>query len=84
MAVHLRLARFGGKAEPFYRIVAAHHKNSRNGRCLEVLGSYNPKKGFKEAKVKMERVVYWKGKGALPTQAVSQILKSLKPNSGEA
>ncbi len=78
MAVHLRLARFGGKGAPFYRVVAAHHKNSRNGRCLEVLGSYDPKKGFKEAKIKVERVAYWKKQGALPSQAVSQILKSLK------
>lgn len=77
MAAKLRLARFGGKGDPFYRVVVAHDRDSRNGRFIEVLGSYDPKKGMKAAKINKERVAYWKSKGALSTQAVSQILKSL-------
>ena len=76
MATRLRLARFGAKGDPFYRIVAAHSKNCRNS-FIEVLGSYDPKKGMKEAKLDLERVAYWKKQGALSTDAVSQIIKSV-------
>ena len=74
MAVKIRLARLGGKGRPYYRIVAADSKSPRDGRFLEILGSYNPQKNPAEVVLKKERVVDWLSKGAIPTLTVSQLL----------
>ncbi len=74
MAVKIRLARLGGKSKPFYRIVVADSESPRNGRFLEIVGSYNPLKNPAEVLLKEERVVDWLSKGAIPTLTVSQLL----------
>lgn len=75
MAVVIRLARHGSNKKPFYRIVAADKELKRDGRYLEILGTYNPKNPEGKGLVNSERVEYWISKGAIPSGTVSQILK---------
>ena len=75
MRTKIRLARFGAKKNPFYRIVVAPSSASRNGRFLEILGTYDPHEGTKKAKINREKAAHWIGRGAQPTDIVRQILK---------
>ena len=77
MVVRLRFQRFGQTHSPFYRLVAAHSKAPRDGRFLEVLGTYNPianAGGQKEIRVKKDRIQYWLSVGAQPSERVAWIL----------
>lgn len=75
MAVHIRLSREGKPKHAFYRVVAADSRRARNGRYLEVLGTYDPRKTEGGLTWRPDRVKYWLGKGALPTQTVAQLLR---------
>lgn len=75
MAVHLRLARGGRHKLPVYRIVAADSRMPRDGRYLEIVGTYNPVKEPPVAEFKQERVLDWLGKGAQPTVTVRTLLR---------
>ena len=74
MAVKLRLKRMGSKAKPFYRIVAADSRSPRDGRFIEVVGTYNPVKGQEVVTVNEEKAMYWLSNGAIPTDTVRSIL----------
>ena len=74
MAVKLRLKRMGAKQRPFYRIVAADSRFPRDGRFLEVVGTYNPITNPAEVKVDEEKAIYWLQNGAIPTETVKNIL----------
>ncbi|XP_002968516.2 30S ribosomal protein S16-2, chloroplastic/mitochondrial [Selaginella moellendorffii] len=77
MVVRLRLARFGGRNLPFYRIYAADARSPRNGRHVEVLGYYNPlpgQDGLKRIGMKIDRIKYWISVGAQPTEIVQHLL----------
>jgi small subunit ribosomal protein S16 len=73
--VKIRLARHGTKKRPFYRIVAAHGEKARNGRFLEILGTFDPRAAENQVNLKPERIQYWLGKGAQPSPTVKQLLK---------
>ncbi len=75
MAVAIRLARFGTKKTPHYRIVVADSRMPRDGRFLEQIGSYDPNKQTDREKVNSERAVYWLGQGAQPSATVKDIFK---------
>lgn len=75
MAVVIRLSRRGAKKKPFYRVVAADENFPRDGRYLEVLGTYDPKNASGIGTLKKDRIAYWVSKGARTSSAVSQILK---------
>ena len=75
MAVHLRLARAGRKKIPFYRVVAADSRKPRDGRYLEILGTYDPLKNPPVAQLNQERVLDWLKKGAQPTVTVRTVLR---------
>lgn len=75
MAVKIRLARHGAKKKPFYRIVAAASESPRDGRFLEVLGTYEPQQDPAAVTVKADRVLDWLSKGAQPTDTVRSLLK---------
>ncbi|MCX5834749.1 MAG: 30S ribosomal protein S16 [Deltaproteobacteria bacterium] len=75
MAVKIRLTRAGSRKKPFYRIVVAESGSPRDGRFIEMLGNYDPKKDPPEVTIKEERVREWLSKGAEPTLTVSQLLK---------
>ena len=79
MSMKIRLARGGSKKRPFYRIVAADSRMPRDGRFIEKLGTYNPllpKDSEERVKMNMERVQYWLGEGAQPTDRVSRFLEA--------
>ncbi len=79
MAMKIRLARGGSKKRPFYRIVASDSRMPRDGRYIEKLGTYNPllpKDSEERVKMNMERVQYWLGEGAQPTDRVSRFLEA--------
>ena len=95
MAMKIRLARGGSKKRPFYRIVAADSRMPRDGRYIEKLGTYNPllpKDSEERVKMNMERVQYWLGEGAQPTDRIARMLEAAgvmdkkernNPNKGE-
>ena len=72
--VKLRLKRMGAKKAPFYRIVAADSRDRRDGRELEVIGTYDPKANPALVKIDEEKVIKWLNNGALPTDTVRNIL----------
>ncbi len=75
MAVRIRLARMGAKKRPFYRLVAADSEAPRDGKFLEILGSYDPMKDPALITVQKERVDSWIEKGATVTESDRAILK---------
>ena len=77
MAVKLRLKRMGAKQRPFYRIVAADARSPRDGRFLEVVGTYNPVKKPAEIKVDEELTLKWLRNGAQPTDTVRSLLSNV-------
>lgn len=74
MAVKLRLKRMGAKKRPFYRIVAADSRSPRDGRFIEVVGTYNPVMEPAEVKVNEEIALKWLNNGAIPTDTVRDLL----------
>jgi small subunit ribosomal protein S16 len=75
----IRLARGGSKKRPFYRIVASDSRMPRDGRYIEKLGTYNPllpKDSEDRVQMNMERVQYWLGEGAQPTDRVARFLEA--------
>ena len=79
MAMKIRLARGGSKKRPHYAIVATDSRMPRDGRFLEKLGTYNPllaKDSEDRVKMDMERVTYWLGQGAQPTDRIARMLEA--------
>ena len=77
MAVHLRLRRMGAKKRPFYRIVAADSRRSRDGRFLEILGTYDPIKKPAEVNIFEDKLVSWLERGAIPSDSVHSLLSQI-------
>ncbi len=75
MAVRLRLARYGSKKKPFYRVVATDSRAPRDGRFIEILGYYDPRKEPSLVKIDRERVTYWLSQGAKPSETVDKLLR---------
>jgi len=75
MAVKIRLARGGKKKSPFYRIVVAKDTCPRDGRFIEVLGTYNPGTEPAQVTINKERAMEWIQKGACPSLTVGQLLR---------
>lgn len=75
MAVKLRLKRMGAKKRPFYRIVAADSRSPRDGRFIEVVGTYNPIMDPAEIKVNEEIALKWLNTGAIPTDTVRDLFR---------
>ena len=82
MPVKIRLARHGAKKRPFYRIVAADIEAPRDGKFLEILGTYDPLKDPVAVTFQTDRIQYWMGQGAIPTDTVRSILKKEGASSG--
>ena len=74
MAVKVRLARFGRKKKPFYRIVVASSEAPRDGKFLEIVGTYDPLKDPAEINIKHEQLQKWLDKGAIPTDTVKSLM----------
>lgn len=76
MAVKLRLRRMGAKKKPFYRIVAADSRSPRDGRFIEIVGTYNPLVSPAEITIDEEKVLKWLATGAKPSDTVRDLLST--------
>ncbi|MBT5855304.1 30S ribosomal protein S16 [bacterium] len=74
MAVKIRLKRFGRKKRPFYRLVIADQAAARDGKVVEEIGTYNPLLEPRLFEYKKDRLDYWLGQGAQPTESVERLL----------
>ena len=75
MAVKLRLMRMGKKKQPTYRVVAADSRSPRNGRFIEIVGTYQPRREPSTVRIDNVKAVDWLRKGAQPTERVAKLLK---------
>lgn len=75
MAVKIRLKRMGANKKPFYRVVVADSRTSRDGKCIDELGYYNPMVDPAELKIDAEKAKKWLGNGAQPTDTARALLK---------
>ncbi len=75
MPVVMRLARYGAKKKPFYRIVVADSRCPRDGRFLEILGTFNPLRETENLEINQEKAVSWIKKGVQPSKTVKSLLK---------
>jgi small subunit ribosomal protein S16 len=78
MAVSIRLRREGAKNGPYYRIVVADSHSPRDGKFIEQVGTYDPKKKGENYTLKLERAEFWIKNGAQPSETVTSILKKLR------
>jgi small subunit ribosomal protein S16 len=80
----IRLARVGARKQPYYRIVVIEKDRARNGRCIEVVGTYNPRTNPGTVNLKHERIAYWRGVGAtLSATMLKLVTKNPAPVAGE-
>jgi small subunit ribosomal protein S16 len=71
----IRLARVGARKQPHYRVVVIEKDRARNGRSVEVVGTYNPRTNPATVDLKRDRIDYWTGKGAQLSETVARLLK---------
>jgi len=76
--LRIRLARVGKRKQPQYRIVVMDQRKARNSDYVEVVGTYNPRQQPAAINLKAERIQYWLGKGAQPTDTVRSFLRRQK------
>lgn len=75
VAVKLRLVRMGKRKQPTYRVVAADSRSPRNGRFIEILGTYEPRQEPSVINIDNERALHWLRNGAKPTERVEKLLR---------
>ena len=80
----IRLARFGAKKKVSHRVVVIDREKARDGRFLEILGHYNPRRNPPEVVLKRERVSYWLSRGAQPSETVRSLIKKLPPAESQS
>ena len=78
MAVSIRLRREGAKNRPYYRVVVADSRSPRDGKFIEILGTYDPKLTGQNSSFSVERAEYWISKGAQPSDTVRSLIKKQK------
>lgn len=78
MAVKIRMTRMGSNKKPYYRIVVADVKRKINGKYLEIVGWYDPKKKDNNFELKLDRLEYWLGTGAEASPSVNSLLRKLR------
>ena len=90
MAVKLRLMRMGKKKQPTYRVVAADGRSPRNGRFIEIIGTYEPRQEPSVVRIDNERALHWLRHGAQPSERVEKLLRisgawdAFRGNDGQA
>ena len=75
MAVSIRLRREGAKNRPYYRVIVADSRSPRDGKFIEIIGTYDPKQTGQNSSFDMERAQYWISKGAQPSDTVRSLMK---------
>ncbi len=84
MAVSIRLRREGAKNRPYYKVVVADSRSPREGRFIEIIGTYDPKKPGHNSTLKVDRAEYWMARGAQPSDTVRSLLKKSKKQDESA
>jgi small subunit ribosomal protein S16 len=79
----IRLARFGARKKPFYRIVVIEKDRARNGRSIELVGTYNPRTSPATVELKRDRIDYWTSNGAQLSDRVGRLLKNAPAPAAE-
>ncbi len=80
----IRLARFGARKQPYYRVVVIEKGRARNGRSVEVVGTYNPRTNPASVEFKKDRIDYWRSQGAQVSPTVLRLLKGPAASAGTA
>lgn len=78
MAVSIRLRREGTKNRPYYKVVVADKRSPRDGKFIETIGTYDPKKPGRNSTLNIDRAEYWISKGAQPSDTVRSLIKKNK------
>ena len=78
MAVSIRLRREGAKNRPFYRVVVADKRAPRDGKFIEIIGNYDPRKTGENYQINLDRAEYWVKNGAQPSETVASIIKKAR------
>jgi len=84
MAVSIRLRREGAKNRPYYKVVVADSRSPRDGKFIEIIGTYDPKISGHNSSLKIERAEYWISKGAQPSDTVRSLIKKNKKMTATA
>lgn len=82
MALKIRLTRIGSAHQPHYRVVVAETRSRRDGAPVEVLGSYDPRAKGNTCLLNLQRVDYWLGKGAKPSDTLNALIKKARRSAG--
>ena len=78
MSVSIRLRREGALNHPYYKVVVADQRSPRDGKFIEIIGNYDPKKEGDNANIDLTRADYWIGNGAQPSDTVRSIIKKAR------
>jgi small subunit ribosomal protein S16 len=84
MAVSIRLRREGALNRPYYKVVVADSRSPRDGKFIEIIGTYDPKKMGHNSTLKMDRIEHWISKGAQPSDTVRSLIKKNRNQSAAA
>jgi small subunit ribosomal protein S16 len=84
MAVSIRLRREGAKNSPYYKVVVADRRSPRDGKFIEIIGTYDPKIPGRNSTLNIDRVEYWISKGAQPSDTVRSLIKKNKKPAATA
>ena len=84
MSVSIRLRREGSKNRPYYRVVVADSRSPRDGKFIEIIGTYDPKQTGQNSSFSVERAEYWISKGAQASDTVRSLIKKQKKAAGSA
>ncbi len=84
MAVSIRLRREGARNRPYYKVVVADSRSPRDGKFIEILGTYDPKKPDHNSSLKLDRIEHWISRGAQPSDTVRSLIKKNKKQSATA
>src|SRR4029453_4422942 len=84
MAVSIRLRREGAKNRPYYKVVVADRRSPRDGKFIETVGTYDPKKPGHNSTLNIDRVEHWITKGAQPSNTVPSLITKKKKAAGAA
>src|ERR1700736_3399260 len=78
MAVSIRLRREGARNRPYYKVVVTDSRSPRDGKFIEIIGTYDPKKPDHNSTLKLDRAEYWIARGAQPSDTVRSLIKKNK------
>jgi small subunit ribosomal protein S16 len=84
MAVSIRLRREGALNRPYYKVVVADSRSPRDGKFIEIIGTYDPKKTGHNSTLKMDRIEHWISKGAQPSDTVRSLIKKNRKQATSA